>query len=84
MDHNAAPGEWYWDRRTGKAYYARRVDDETVEFVSVWHHEEVADAMANDAFVPLDDIGFGGEESVLTMIDSFRLPDEERLSVDES
>lgn len=66
---------WYWDRRTEKALYPHRVDDGTVEFRTVWHAEEVADALDSGALVPLAEVGAGEADRPLDLVDSFRLPD---------
>lgn len=66
---------WYWDRRTRKALYPRRVDDDTVEFVTVWHAEEVGDALDGGALVPLSEVGLDRTETTFDLVDSFRTPD---------
>lgn len=63
---------WYWDRRTNKAYRPIERGDGTITFVTIRHEEEVADAIARDALVPVDE--FGLDESVFDLIDSFRVP----------
>lgn len=59
--------QWYWDRRNNKAYYPVETGDNTVSFRTVWHEDEVADALRSDVLVPIDEIGFDP-------IDSFRTP----------
>lgn len=68
------PGRWYWDRRTQKALYPRRVDETTVEFVTVWHAEEVTGAVESDALVPVEDLGPDDSDRPLDVVDSFRMP----------
>lgn len=63
---------WYWDRRTNKALYPQQVDDNTIQFVTVWHREEVEDALDNDALVPLSEIGLDRADTTLDLIQSFR------------
>jgi len=67
---------WYWDRRTNKALYPRRVEDGTVEFRTVWHAEEAADALDSGALVPLGAVGGGDADRPLDLVDSFRLPED--------
>lgn len=69
------PGTWYWDRRTGKALAPRRVDDRTVEFVTVWHAEAVTDALDGGVLVPLADLSLDRTDTTFDLIDSFRTPD---------
>ncbi|MEF8852893.1 MAG: hypothetical protein V5A44_05550 [Haloarculaceae archaeon] len=66
--------QWYWDRRTRTALYPRRRADDTVEFVTVWHAEEVADAVDGGALVPVDEVGLDRTETTFDLIDSFRFP----------
>jgi len=71
--------QWYWDRRTNKAYYPLRADGDTVEFLTVWHRDEVADALAEDALTTVDDIGQTGPDksgTTFDLVDSFRIDDE--------
>lgn len=63
---------WYWDRRNRKALYPRRTDDGTVEFVTVWHAEEVTDALAGGALVPIEEVGLPRTDTTFDLIDSFR------------
>lgn len=65
------PG-WYWDNRNRKAYYPKRIDEETVTFVTTWHREEVADALATGAVEPVDEMSPEWFDSVFDHIDSFR------------
>ena len=65
---------WYWDPRTGKALYPRAVDDETVEFVTVWHAEEVADALENETLQPVESVGLDRTDTTFDLLDSFRMP----------
>lgn len=60
---------WYWDYRNNKAYRPVETDGDTVTFVTVWHEEEVEDARAGEALVPIDELDMGP-------IDSFRLPED--------
>jgi hypothetical protein len=66
---------WYWDRRTETALYPRRVDGDTVEFVTVWHREEVEDATDAGALVPVEEIGLDRTETTFDLLDSFRTPE---------
>ncbi|MFB6229067.1 MAG: hypothetical protein ABEH88_11005 [Halobacteriales archaeon] len=68
------PGEWYWDRRTGKGYYATERRGDTVQFVTVWHKEEAADALSTGAVVPLEEMGFSDPDRTFDLKDSFRTP----------
>lgn len=65
--------EWYWDRRTRKALSPRRIGEDTVAFVTVWHRDEVDDAMEHGALVPIEEVGLDRTETTLDLIDSFRL-----------
>ena len=73
MDEEFEPDRWYWDRRTQKALYPRRTGD-TVEFVTVWHAEEVTDALDGGALVPLEDAGLDGTDTTFDLLESFRTP----------
>ena len=68
--------QWYWDRRTEKAYYPVEAEDGTVRFVTVWHEQEVADARDRGALVPIEEIGLDRTETTLDLLDSFRMPDD--------
>jgi hypothetical protein len=68
-------GQWYWDRRNRKALYPRRADDGTVEFLTIWHAEEAADALDGGALVPLDDVGLDRTDTTFDLLDSFRTPE---------
>lgn len=82
--------QWYWDRRSNKAYYPVEMGDDTIELASVWHREEVEGALEREALVPIEEIGVlgrGDEEDVSFVsfdgLDSFRLPDDvEAVGVD--
>lgn len=76
MTDTVETGRWYWDRRTQKALYPRRVDGTTVEFLTVWHAEEVTDAVESGAVVAVDDLGPDDGDRPLDVVDSFRLPDD--------
>jgi hypothetical protein len=68
---------WYWDHRTNKAYYPKRVDDEdgTVELVTVWHHGEVTDALETGALTPVEEVSDpADEDGGFGCFDSFRFP----------
>lgn len=69
--------QWLWDRRTNKAYRPVEADDGTVTLVSVWHRDEVADALEKGALEPLDEVS--GENIGFNHFDSFRLLDDEEL-----
>ena len=79
MTDTVETGRWYWDRRTQKALYPRRVDGTTVEFLTVWHAEEVTDAVESGAVVAVDDLGPDDGDRPLDVVDSFRLPDDVEL-----
>lgn len=74
--------QWYWDRRTRTALYPRRTDDDTVEFVTVWHAEAVTDAVDAGALVPVDEVGLDRTETTFDLLESFRFP--ERVETGES
>lgn len=77
---NDIEARWYWDRRTETALYPCRADGDTVEFVTVRHREEVADAVDAGTIVPVDDIGAGRQVGdTLSFLDSFRLLDGDAL-----
>lgn len=65
---------WYWDRRTRKALYPQRVDD-TIEFITIWHSEEVTDALNGGALVPLEDVGLDETDTAFDLLESFRTPE---------
>ncbi len=67
--------QWYWDRRTNKAYYPVEQADGTVTFVTVWHEEEAADATEAGALVPIDEIS-GDRRNAFDLKESFRLPED--------
>lgn len=75
-------GEWYWDRRTDKAYYARETDDDTVAFITVWHRDETADALDAGAVVPLRDMDFDRSGGTFALKDSFRTRLEDEPAAD--
>lgn len=66
--------QWYWDRRNDKAYYPVRTDETTTTFLTVWHREEVDDALRNGAVSSVDAIGHDRTPTTFDLIDSFRLP----------
>lgn len=81
MSEDSPPLEdqWYWDRRTNKAYYPLRQDGGTVELLTVWHREEARDALAEDALTTVEEIGTTGpdaEGTTFDLVDSFRVDDE--------
>jgi hypothetical protein len=77
--------QWYWDRRTNKAYYPTEIDEEegVVEFVTAWHHEEVTDAIEAGALSPLEEVQDYRETTTLDLVDSFRLPEVEATATEE-
>lgn len=76
MTENPEIGEqWYWDRRTRTALYPRRIDENTVEFVTVWHCEEVSDAIDTEALVPIEAVDLNRTETTFDLLDSFRTPE---------
>jgi len=68
--------QWYWDRRSNKAYYPVEVEDGTVRLVSVWHRDEVEGALDAGALHPLDDLDCGNVETMFDLVDSFRFPED--------
>ena len=68
---------WYWDRRNNKAYYPVDAGDETVEFRTVWHVEEVTDARESGALVPVDEIKNHRAVTPFDLKASFRFRPEE-------
>lgn len=70
---------WYWDRRTRKALYPIEVDEaaDTVTFLTVWHQEEVDDALGGEALTSVEDVSVAGFNSTFDLLDSFRFPDVE-------
>ena len=68
---------WYWDRRTRKALYPTEVDEDenTVEFITVWHCEEVEDAIEGEALVPVEEVSSEIVDTTFDLLDSFRFPD---------
>ncbi|MFB6217884.1 MAG: hypothetical protein ABEH77_01705 [Halobacteriaceae archaeon] len=71
--------QWYWDRRTNKAYYPLRSDGDTVELLTVWHRDEVADALAEGALTTVEDIGTTGPDrpgTTFDLVESFRVDEE--------
>jgi hypothetical protein len=76
MTEEFETGRWYWDRRNRKALYPRRVEDGTVEFVTVWHAEEVADALDGGALVPVEEVGVDHSETLFDIFESFRMPED--------
>ena len=73
---SALERRWYWDRRNRKAYYPRERDDGTVEFVTIWHEEEVADALSGGALVPIEEVGLDRTDTTFDLISSFRTPED--------
>lgn len=67
---------WYWDRRTRTAYYPIRSDGDTVRLVSVWHDEEITDAMNSGALVPLAEIETFRSTTMFDVKSSFRTPED--------
>lgn len=66
---------WYWDHRNRKAYYPIERDDGTVTLATVWHEEEVEDALETGA---LEALGAScGEHftDVFAFADTFRTPE---------
>ena len=66
---------WYWDHRNRKAYYPVERGDNTVTLATVWHEDELADALATGA---LEELGASCEESftdVFEFADTFRTPE---------
>lgn len=76
-------GEWYWDGRNQKAYFPITVEENRVELVTVWHRDEIEDALEHGAMVPLDEISFP-HDSVFETLDSFRTPAETSQLRDDS
>lgn len=65
---------WYWDRRTNKAYYPIEIGEDTTTFITVWHREEIADALRSGVVSPIEEIGHERTATTFDLIDSFRLP----------
>lgn len=80
MPDELPPDGWYWDRRNRKAISPKRVEERTVTFETVWHREEVADALEHGALVPLDDVGLDRTETTFDLLDSFRCHTESQNS----
>lgn len=70
--HPELEPRWYWDNRNRKAYYPHRVDKNTITFVTVWHREEITDALATGAVEPITETSPEWFDSVFDHIDSFR------------
>jgi hypothetical protein len=69
--------QWYWDRRSNKAYYPVAVDEDTVRLITVWHREEFEGAAESGAMGSIDDLaGIREYETTMDLIDSFRLPED--------
>ena len=68
--------QWYWDRRSKKAYYPLEVGDGTVRLVSFWHRDEVQGALEAGALTPLDSLEFSDIETTFDLMDSFRFPED--------
>ena len=75
-DRDNIEKRWYWDRRTNKAYFPTEEDGEGVRLVSVWHAEEMAEAIEAGALVPVEDIGLDRTETTFDLVDSFRFPED--------
>jgi succinylglutamate desuccinylase len=52
--------------------YCQRASEGTVEFRSVWHSEEAADALETGALAPFDSVGLDRTETTFDLIESFR------------
>jgi len=66
---------WYWDHRNRKAYYPVERGENTVTLATVWHDEELADALETGA---LEALGASCEDhftDVFAFADTFRTPD---------
>jgi hypothetical protein len=74
-----AIGEWYWDKRNKKAYAPVRFEDDTVHLLTVWHRDELDDALDGEAVVPIEEIGLDRVDTTFDLLDSFRFPDESTL-----
>ena len=68
--------QWFWDRRTNKAYYPVEMDDDTVRLVSVWHRDEFDGAVGAGALTPVEDVNLDRTDTTFDLLDSFRLPEE--------
>lgn len=66
--------QWYWDRRNNKAYYPVEFNENTTMFVTVWHKEEIVDAIQTGVVSPIDEIDHERTLTTFDLIDSFRLP----------
>lgn len=74
---------WYWDRRNDKAYYPVKSTDDTTSFLTVWHDEEVEDAIENGALDPLEETGMDDPERPFGLKDSFRLVENPQREVED-
>lgn len=66
---------WYWDRRIDKAYYPVDTGDGTTTLLSVWHDEELGDALDRDALVTIAEFTEQRGTTPFDLKESFRLPD---------
>jgi hypothetical protein len=67
--------QWYWERRTETALRPVERDGDTVRLETVWHAEEIEDAIASGVLAPIEEIGLDRTDTTFDLIDSFRLPE---------
>lgn len=72
--------QWYWDRRTNKAYYPVAVNEDTVQLATVWHRDEVDGALAEGALTTIDGVNVDRTDTTFDLVDSFRMPPIEDLA----
>jgi hypothetical protein len=68
--------QWYWDKRSNKAYYPVEIAEDTVRLVSVWHRDEVEGAVDAEALQPIEDVNLDRTDTGFDLIDSFRFPED--------
>lgn len=81
-ERDAVDQQWYWDKKRRKALYPVATDESTIHFLTVWHHDEVDSAKAENQMVPYEEMdgGYDTLEPWLDAVDSFRLLSEEELA----
>lgn len=73
-DESILESQWYWDRRNRKAYFPLEKNDGAIQFVTIWHIEEVTDALEGGALVPIDEVGLDRTDTTFSLLESFRIP----------
>ncbi|WP_276256571.1 hypothetical protein [Halomontanus rarus] len=77
MEDDTSPAleeQWYWDRRTNKAYYPVAVDGDTVQLATVWHRDEIDGALEAGAWATVEELNPGRTDTTFDLVDSFRMP----------